>query len=312
MARKRMLDPHIWETAYDKKWTCEDFAVFCAAISAADDEGYGRTSMIKRNLGHMISDRKMKKVLEKLNNSISFFGKIYFFLPNWTEYQKISHMSPSKIKKLTDRNFNNLGVNPSGSIHGAAPKKDDAIELNLKEGSLKELKETESNSLNFPDQLKKLFQDHTHIQDPNEITFIKPLMDLRAEPHPMAMTDQMIDQCFFDTFKNLKKENGIKIDYLIDNIKKKMAAEHEKLTTAEKSGELAEAAKHRIEQSAQDATDLDNFRANQLQKYVDFFQNNQSLFSAKDKNELKKILPAGRVIAAGVIIEPKMSENQRF
>ena len=96
-----MIDPHIWETAYDKGWTSDELTVMLAAISSADDEGYGRLSMIKRNVFNIISDRKLKKALENLHNSVIILAKIYFFLPNWLEYQKISHPSPSKIKKLS-------------------------------------------------------------------------------------------------------------------------------------------------------------------------------------------------------------------
>lgn len=137
MARKRMIDPTIWESAYDKNWTCEDFTVMAAAISASDDEGRGRVSMIFRNCGQMIkSEQKFNKILDKLNDSIIVFEKIYYFLPNWEKYQKVSHPVSSKIPKPNLAKNNSLTPNNSGMIpeqfgNDSSPSKSKISKYNL-------------------------------------------------------------------------------------------------------------------------------------------------------------------------------------
>lgn len=102
MARKRMIDPHFWESAQDKGWKANDCIVMVAAITASDDEGRGRISVIENSIKGIISPGKLKKSLEILRESIIIYRKIYFFLPNFSEYNKPSHPIPSKIPKPTD------------------------------------------------------------------------------------------------------------------------------------------------------------------------------------------------------------------
>lgn len=97
-----MIDPHFWESAQDKGWTANECVVMAAAITASDDEGRGRISVIENNTKGIIPSGKLKKSLEILRESIIIYRKIYFFLPNFLEYNKPSHPVPSKIPKPSD------------------------------------------------------------------------------------------------------------------------------------------------------------------------------------------------------------------
>lgn len=101
MARKRMLDPHFWESAQDKGWTVNDCVLMMAAISIVDDEGRGRISELKHIVEGIIHLNKFQKSIRSLRDSIVLYRKIYFILPNFKEYQKISHPSKSKIPEPT-------------------------------------------------------------------------------------------------------------------------------------------------------------------------------------------------------------------
>lgn len=144
MARKRMISPTIWESAYDKGWTTDDFAVMVSAISSADDEGRGRISVMQRNLGNMISQKKFNKSLKNLDDSIKIYGKIYYFLPNWNFYQTVNKPQPSRIPEPKSFEDNDLGKNSTGmnqgTIHEKVRNDSRLSEVNLKEINISEVK----------------------------------------------------------------------------------------------------------------------------------------------------------------------------
>ncbi len=114
--RKRMIVPEFWESATDKNWSVEDALIMIAAISAADDEGRGRISTIRKNVSFSISDRKFNKSIKNLSensNSLTVFQKIYYFLPNFLKYQTVSHPQKSRIPspEIEFQNTNSQGNN---------------------------------------------------------------------------------------------------------------------------------------------------------------------------------------------------------
>lgn len=102
MARKRMIDPQIWDSCFDKNLNCQDFAVLIAAISSADDEGRGKISMIERNLGKMLKEKELKSSLNNLNDTIVIYEEVYYYLPNWKEYQALNRPKASKFPTPPD------------------------------------------------------------------------------------------------------------------------------------------------------------------------------------------------------------------
>ena len=142
-----MIDPRIWESAFDKGWTSDDCLVFIAAVSAADDEGRGRVSTIMRNLGKMISENKFQKCVKNLGDSLIIYDKIYYFLPKWNGYQTVSHAIPSKIPKPNPNEINNLTPKSSGIIPESFLSDSDTppSQVKLSKYSLNEVKVSETN-----------------------------------------------------------------------------------------------------------------------------------------------------------------------
>jgi len=119
-----------------------------AAISASDDEGRGRISELNHLVDSIIHKNKIKKSMRSLQDSIISYRKIYFILPKFKEYNKISHPTPSKIppptleecesylNKLKDLTSDSTGINPE-----SFQKTSKTVEFSLNEINLKEFKE---------------------------------------------------------------------------------------------------------------------------------------------------------------------------
>ena len=97
MARKRMLDPHIWEDPSFNNISIEARLLFIGMISNADDEGYirGDAGSLKRLIFGFdnIDSDTMEDTISQLKGvrSIHFFeydNEWFAHLLNWNEYQK--------------------------------------------------------------------------------------------------------------------------------------------------------------------------------------------------------------------------------
>lgn len=130
MARKRMIDPEIFDSAESKGWTTSDFVVMVAAISAADDEGRGRVTHIKKNVISMMTEKKFQKSLRKLSDSIVIYQKIYFFLPKFKKYQWLTKPRPSKFPEPNLLEDKDLTENNSDNIPNSFRENSDLIERN--------------------------------------------------------------------------------------------------------------------------------------------------------------------------------------
>lgn len=129
--RKRMIDPEIWDSALAKGWSSNDFTVMVGAISAADDDGRGRVSMIYRNVSSMMSEKKFKKSLQNLSDSIVIYQKIYFFLPKFKNYQWISKPKPSKFPEPNIQENKDLTQNDSKNIPSEFRADSDLVRIEL-------------------------------------------------------------------------------------------------------------------------------------------------------------------------------------
>lgn len=146
--RKRMIDPHFWESACDKGWNAEDCVVMMAAISAADDYGKGRIKALKDTTNGIIPVKKLNKSLANLKNSVKIYDKIYYFLPNWGEYQKVAHPSKSNIPDPKPLKDNDLPLNFSRDIHEPFIKPSPTVKVSLNEYSLNKFKVGEATPTN--------------------------------------------------------------------------------------------------------------------------------------------------------------------
>ena len=137
MARKRMLDPKIWDSEQVMSLNSDQFKVYIYLISQADDAGRIKISfpLLKSRVfpfgmkpqGGLTEDSGLIwKVLELLNSTklIKLYrdkeGSLYAHHPNWSQYQRISHATPSILPDPADCEVvpeNSRGLQePSGGL----------------------------------------------------------------------------------------------------------------------------------------------------------------------------------------------------
>ena len=114
MARKRMIDPNIWQSEDFSKLSTLGKLVFIGLFSLADDEGRGRCNPVylKSTLfpyEESIRSADIDKTLFEIssNMSVIFYscdGSNYYSLYNWNTWQKIS---PSRSVKFSYRPLSN-------------------------------------------------------------------------------------------------------------------------------------------------------------------------------------------------------------
>ena len=107
MARKRMIDPNIWQSEDFSKLSTLAKLVFIGLFSLADDEGRGRSNPVylKSSLfpyEEGIRSADIDKTLSEIssNMSVIFYscdGSSYYSLYKWNDWQKIDRPSESKI-----------------------------------------------------------------------------------------------------------------------------------------------------------------------------------------------------------------------
>ena len=126
MARKRMIDPGIWQS--------EDFArlstlaklVFIGLFSNADDEGRGRANALYLKSILFPYDEKlraadMEKTLQEIAShmSVTFYThdeKEYYVLESWNSFQTINKPTASKIPLPEGYRSGAVGVQPNKKI----------------------------------------------------------------------------------------------------------------------------------------------------------------------------------------------------
>lgn len=107
MARKRMIDPSIWQSEDFSKLSTLAKLVFIGLFSNADDEGRGRAKAIYIKSIVFPYDEALRvtdieKSLDEIaaNMSITFYlhdGSEYYSLENWSKWQKIDKAQASQI-----------------------------------------------------------------------------------------------------------------------------------------------------------------------------------------------------------------------
>ncbi len=114
MARKRMVDPNIWQSEDFSKLSTLAKLVFIGLFSLADDEGRGRANptYLKSVLFPYNEDLRsadIEKTLSEIssNMSVVFYscdGSNYYSLLSWVDFQKIDKPTPSKIPAFDENN----------------------------------------------------------------------------------------------------------------------------------------------------------------------------------------------------------------
>lgn len=126
MARKRMIDPNIWQSEDFSKLSTLAKLVFIGLFSLADDEGRGRCNPVylKSTLFPYEEDIRsadIDKTLSEISSNMSaiFYscdGNNYYSLYNWNTWQKIDRPSESKIPEYNQEAMQRLFDEPSTSL----------------------------------------------------------------------------------------------------------------------------------------------------------------------------------------------------
>lgn len=114
MARKRMIDPNIWQSEDFGKLSILAKLVFIGLFSNADDEGRGRANptYLKSILfpyEESIRSADIDKTLSEISSNMSvvfysYNGSNYYSLTKWYDWQKIEKPQDSKLPAFDESN----------------------------------------------------------------------------------------------------------------------------------------------------------------------------------------------------------------
>lgn len=107
MARRRMIDPAIWDSEQVQSLAGDDFKLYIYTISNADDEGRMPVSapMLRSKVFPLREDILARGVADMVNRLAAVglvdlyedgFG-VYLSHPNWLRYQTIDRPKPSRL-----------------------------------------------------------------------------------------------------------------------------------------------------------------------------------------------------------------------
>lgn len=153
MARKRMIDPSLWDSEQVQALTPTQFKMYIYLISNADDEGRFKINfkMIAAKAMPLEENYKAEEcrndIAELHRDGLVYIyvdtdGSIYGEHPNWTRYQKINRPQPSHIpppEGLTpfiERSLNDHGTINESSVNDHGTLTPNRIERNRKEQKL--------------------------------------------------------------------------------------------------------------------------------------------------------------------------------
>lgn len=140
MARKRMIDPNIWQSEDFSRLSTLGKLVFIGLFSLADDEGRGRCNPVylKSTLfpyEEGIRSADIDKTLSEISSNMSVIlyscdGSSYYSLYNWNTWQKIDRPSESKIPEYNSETMQRLFVEGSSNNRRAISPNKNRIENN--------------------------------------------------------------------------------------------------------------------------------------------------------------------------------------
>ena len=160
MARKRMVDPNIWQSEDFGKLSNLAKIVFIGLFSLADDEGRGRANpmYLKSNLfpyNEGMRSADIEKALLEIssNMSVIFYscdGSNYYSLLSWNAFQKIEKPTNSKLPAFDEDNKEIHRLFADSSPKGSRPVVPNRKEENIKEIEYKRNRIRDIYNLNCP------------------------------------------------------------------------------------------------------------------------------------------------------------------
>ena len=189
-----------------------------------------------------------------------------------------------------------------------------------KKENLKESKES-STSLtsqkNTSEYIRELFINNSKIQYPSPKNHISPILKI-LESIPPELTKDDIAVCLHSTFSKLKKDKGVYMAFLLENIRKSISAKHENILLQKKQLQLKQSEIDRIncinakkQNQIEEAKEFRKQTAEKIIKYTEFFQKNKSLFSTMEKYEIEKAFKNNSFMLVENIFITKMSNSKK-
>lgn len=154
MARKRMIDPSIWQSEDFGKLSNLAKIVFIGLFSLADDEGRGRANpmYLKSNLFPYNEDMRSADIEKALleissNMSVIFYscdGSSYYSLLSWYTFQKMEKPTNSKLPAFDENSKEIHRLFAEASPKGSRPvvpkrKEDNRKEKEEKRNEIKDI-----------------------------------------------------------------------------------------------------------------------------------------------------------------------------
>lgn len=188
MARKRMIDPGIWQSEDFSKLSTLAKLVFVGLFSNADDEGRGRAkaAYIKSILfpydeGMRVTDvdRALSEIASHM--SITFYahrGNEYYSLEHWEKWQRIDRPSPSSLPGASQ------DTRPlRGTLAEPSPSDSRALAPNRKEEKESKYKQS-GGAKRAGAEMDALLSAYT--QNPAVSEALRAYMDMRRAKHKPA------------------------------------------------------------------------------------------------------------------------------
>jgi phage replication O-like protein O len=187
-----------------------------------------------------------------------------------------------------------------------------------KKESLKESKERGTSLTSqkiTSEELKTFFQKYSKISEPNQKTHINPILEA-LENIPPELTKNDITHCLNSVFSKLRKDKGVMMNFLIENIRKSISAKHESVLLTQKQQRLKQAELEKLEiiqtnqkQLTEEAKKYRLQNAEKIIKYSEFFSKNKHLFSTMEKYEIESAFKNNSIMLVENILLSKMNSS---
>jgi|GEM_PF-4037837 len=187
-----------------------------------------------------------------------------------------------------------------------------------KKESLKESKErgtSLTSQKNTSEELKNFFQRYSKISEPNQKTHINPILEI-LENIPPELTKNDITHCLNSVFSKLRKDKGVMMNFLVENIRKSISAKHESVLLTQKQQRLKQAELEKLEiiqtnrkQLTEEAKKYRLQNAEKIIKYSEFFSKNKHLFSTMEKYEIESAFKNNSIMLVENILLSKMNSS---
>lgn len=343
MEQKRKLksvDTHFWEDSYIDELDPIEKLVFLYLLTNPNCNLAGIYEVSLKKIAYQTGidrDMLLKIIARFERDEKAYFMSGRIILPNYAKHQNYNPSMMIAVKRaLNDlpselisflRTLENTPISNflisyieggdsmgTACIDGALQKESE-VESEVKK--FKSEVEVTSQNLNFSEKIKTLYKNHSRITEPNLQKHITPVLTILDEPYSKKLGEKILGEIVQETFSKLSKSHGVRMEFLIENLRKNISAKHEEIIQKKKSSDLKQAELDRIKHAKEEREQIEEenriYREELPKKiaiYLNFLRKNKEIFSVKDYHELEKSLLSGSINLAIMLIQPKMDEME--